>query len=82
MWEEFKSAHSRNYATMEEETMRFGFFLENLKIVDERNEAEAAAGGSAVHGITKFSDMSQMEFEKKMLSSDKVILFSIRVEVN
>jgi len=70
MWEEFKRSNNRNYATMDEETQRFGFFIENLKSVDERNAAEASAGGSAVHGITKFSDMSQMEFEKKMLSAD------------
>ena len=28
------------------------------------------AGGDAVHGITRFSDMSQEEFEAKMLKSD------------
>jgi C1A family cysteine protease len=33
-----------------------------LKLADERNAAEIAAGGSAVHGITKFSDWSTEEF--------------------
>jgi len=73
MWEEFKKAHSKAYSTMEEETMRFGFFIENMKIVDDRNSKELLAGGSAVHGITKFSDLSQMEFEKRYLSADKAM---------
>lgn len=32
--------------------------------------AEIRAGGQAVHGISKFSDMSQEEFEAKMLKAD------------
>jgi len=70
MWESFKAEHHRNYDTFEEEVKRFGFFLENLKMVDLRNEAELRNGGSAVHGITQFSDMSQAEFEGRYLKAD------------
>lgn len=70
MWETYKREHNRLYSTMEEETQRFGFFLENLKTADLRNEAERRHGGSAVHGITKFSDLSQAEFESRYLSAD------------
>jgi len=49
MWEQFKQEYSKNYATMEEETQRFGFFVDNLKLADERNSAD-----SATYGITKF----------------------------
>lgn len=70
MWDSFKAEHGRSYATMEEESQRFGYFLENLKMADQRNEAEMKNKGSAIHGITKFSDMSQAEFESKMLTAD------------
>jgi len=70
LWDDFKSSYGRNYETQDEETLRFGHFLSNLKIADERNAAERAVGGGAQHGITKFSDMHQDEFENKMLKSD------------
>jgi C1A family cysteine protease len=74
MWESFKTEHGRKYDTMDEETSRFEKFLENLKVADSRNDAERKSGGTAVHGITKFSDMSQTEFESNLLTSD----FSMR----
>ena len=70
MWESFKREYFRNYESMEEENRRFNIFLENIKIVDLRNLAEKRAGGSAIHGITKFSDLSQAEFESRFLTAD------------
>jgi C1A family cysteine protease len=70
MWEAFKAEHNKAYSTMEEETQRFGFFLENLKMADQRTDAEMKNKGTAIHGITKFSDMSQAEFESRLLTSD------------
>eukprot|EP00598_Pedospumella_elongata_P008851 CAMPEP_0185011776 /NCGR_PEP_ID=MMETSP1098-20130426/97960_1 /TAXON_ID=89044 /ORGANISM="Spumella elongata, Strain CCAP 955/1" /LENGTH=529 /DNA_ID=CAMNT_0027540817 /DNA_START=29 /DNA_END=1616 /DNA_ORIENTATION=- len=70
MWESFKTEHSRNYATMEEETQRFAYFLENLKVADMRNAAELKNKGGAIHGITRFSDLSQAEFESRFLTAD------------
>jgi C1A family cysteine protease len=55
---------------MEEEIKRFNYFLENLKMADLRNDAEARNGGNAIHGITKFSDLSQSEFESIYLKAD------------
>eukprot|EP01032_Pedospumella_encystans_P024606 gene24606-27825_t len=83
MWEAFKSEHSRNYATMEEETQRFALFLENLKVADMRNEAELKSNGDAVHGITRFSDLSQAEFESRFLTSDASLRSkdAVRVEL-
>ena len=63
MWDQFKREHSRNYKTQDEETQRFGYFMENMKMADIRNLKEKKNGGTAVHGITKFSDLSQAEFE-------------------
>jgi len=65
MWEQFKQEHTKSYSATEE-PMRFQAFLDNLKLIDERNAAE---NGSAIHGITKFSDMTPQEFSGKMLNS-------------
>ena len=70
LWDSFKTQYKKKFATMEEENHRFAVFLENLKTADLRNEREKKAGGSAVHGITQFSDMSQAEFESTMLTAD------------
>jgi hypothetical protein len=69
LWESFKVEHHRKYETMEEESQRFGFFLENLKMADLRNEQERRRGGTAVFGVTQFSDLSQAEFESRYLTS-------------
>lgn len=70
LWETFKQQFRKNYKTMDEETTRFGHFLENVKAADRRNELEARNGGSAVHGITILSDLSQAEFEANFLTAD------------
>jgi C1A family cysteine protease len=41
-----------------------------LKIADQRNQEELEHGGSAVHGITFLSDLSEDEFKAKFLTSD------------
>jgi hypothetical protein len=70
LWDGFKNEHLKNYDTLENETHRFHVFLENLKLADLRNEIETKRGGKASHGITKFSDMSQAEFEANFLTAD------------
>jgi len=58
----FVDTYGKEYKTDEYAT-RFAFFEDYLNIVDARNMMEEQAGGSAVHGITKFSDLSPVEFE-------------------
>lgn len=70
LWENYKRDFGKSYSTMDEETQRFSHFLENLKMADLRNIAEIKAGGSAAHGITRLSDLSQSEFEQNYLKSD------------
>lgn len=53
MFTNFKKEHGRVYESVAEEAKRFEIFVENLKIIDERNAAEAAVGGSGQHGINK-----------------------------
>jgi len=67
MWESFKQEYSKKYLTMTEESNRYNYFIENLKIIDARNAMEKATGGLAIHGITKFSDLSQDEFASRYL---------------
>lgn len=50
---------------MEEEYGRFSNFIVNLRIADKRNRED-----TAVHGITKFFDLSQQEFKDKYLRAD------------
>ena len=70
LWDSFKTEHKHNFADMGEETHRFHVFLENLKLADLRNDNELKKGGSASHGITKFSHLSQAEFEANYLTAD------------
>jgi len=79
MFDAFKMNFAKKYSTMEEETRRFYLFVENLKTVDARNVEEKKAGGTAVHGITKFSDLSQVEFETRYLLSDPALKSDKRV---
>eukprot|EP00604_Paraphysomonas_vestita_P001122 CAMPEP_0174819510 /NCGR_PEP_ID=MMETSP1107-20130205/2783_1 /TAXON_ID=36770 /ORGANISM="Paraphysomonas vestita, Strain GFlagA" /LENGTH=292 /DNA_ID=CAMNT_0016033151 /DNA_START=196 /DNA_END=1074 /DNA_ORIENTATION=- len=55
---------------MSEEQSRFQKFVENLSLIDQRNNEERLAGGSATHGITQFSDLSQKEFAEIFLTLD------------
>lgn len=71
LWESFKREFKREYSTMDDESHRFLTFLENLKMSDRRNAIEKRNGGTATHGITKFSDLSQAEFESRFLTADK-----------
>ena len=68
LFQSYKSAHSKTYAN-EEETKKKKHFEDFLALIDERNAKERSNGGSAVHGITKFADLSAHEFRTYFLSS-------------
>jgi hypothetical protein len=70
LWESFKRDFTKRYETMDEEMHRFKVFIQNLRDSDARNAEELAAGGNAVHGITRFSDLSQAEFEARYLTAN------------
>jgi len=61
LFEDFKSQFGREYESDDEESERFSNFEDFLVLIDERNSAEISNGGSAIHGITKFSDMTEDE---------------------
>lgn len=75
MWDTFKKDFGKKYSTMVEEAERYETFVENLKVIDARNALERAAGGSAEHGVTQFSDISQDEFASRYLLSKPSMRF-------
>jgi len=66
LFDEFKKTFGKDYDSKEEKE-RYSTFLTNLEKVDTRNEKERKAGGTAVHGITQFADISPGEFKKYYL---------------
>jgi hypothetical protein len=55
----YKSNQRKIYSSEYEESERFATYLENLKLIDQRNLLE----GAMIHGETIFSDLSLSEFE-------------------
>lgn len=59
LFEAFKAEHGKTYESETEDSRRFGFFVDNLKLADE-HQAEATASGvqdHSIHGITQYFDM-------------------------
>ena len=68
LFADFISHFGKTYTTDSDEyATRFSYFKTTLSVIDERNAAEQAAMGEGVHGITKFADLSQEEFESTYL---------------
>lgn len=65
----FITSYGKVYSDEETMQARFSKFKTNLKIIDSRNQAERAVGSSAVHGITKFTDLDESEFKTVYLSA-------------
>jgi len=74
MWKQFKQDYNKKYDD-KEDAARFLVFLENLILIDQRN----AADSNHVHGITKFADISQTDFENKYNQARKP---SLRTNAN
>jgi len=68
-WETFKATFGKKYANAIEENTRFKHFADNLRAVAHRNSEEVLNNGTAVHGVTQFSDLSQAEFEYGFLTA-------------
>jgi C1A family cysteine protease len=68
MFDQFKTDFQKKYASAQEEETRFQNFVETIRSIRQRNLDERAKGGSAQHGITKFSDLSKEEFKARYLT--------------
>lgn len=62
-------SYNKQYSSPAIEESRFNYFVNNLKLADARNLAELEKGGTAVHGITKFFDNDEKEFQTYFLGS-------------
>jgi Cathepsin propeptide inhibitor domain (I29) len=63
----FVSDHRKVYIDEKEKMFRLEAFVYNLARIDERNEKEREAGGTAIHGITRFADLTPDEFRSQYL---------------
>ncbi|XP_062587265.1 uncharacterized protein LOC134248884 [Saccostrea cucullata] len=61
VFQNFQAKYERLYMSKEEEKKRFKIFCDNLKKAQKMQDIEK---GTAVYGITKFSDMSESEFKQ------------------
>lgn len=68
LFENFKKTYGRTYNSDENEH-RFINFIQHLRLIDQRNAEERAAGGSAMHDIGQFADLSESEFASRYLQA-------------
>ncbi|KMT00384.1 hypothetical protein BVRB_9g216890 [Beta vulgaris subsp. vulgaris] len=63
----FKKRFNKSYATQEEHDYRFNVFKANLRRAKRNQELDP----TAVHGVTRFSDLTQSEFRNRFLGARK-----------
>jgi hypothetical protein len=73
LFQNFMRDFGKTYASKEEEKKRFEIFLDNLALIEERN-----ARDTAVHGITKFADLTPQEFSDHYTNYVPSSLFGAR----
>jgi len=64
LWELFKGAFDKSYASEEVEAVRMNIFLDNKRVIEEHNERFNAGEVSFEMGINKFSDLTVSEWSK------------------
>jgi len=69
LFEEFKVKYNKTYQSVDEESIRYIYFRNFLQVIDDRNGNDTLA----VHGITKFADLSTDEFKKVSLGYKPLI---------
>jgi cathepsin F len=67
-FEAFKVKHAKVYASQEEHDYRFSVFTDNLEKANKMNAEHMLVAGTAVFGVTQFSDMTQDEFRVSYLN--------------
>lgn len=73
LFKSFKKQYGKSYADSASEDEAFDNFKDFLQLVDSRNTDEEKKGGkkAAVHGVTKFADLSESEFKRAYLTFKK-----------
>ena len=67
LFQDFQDTFKKAYDTKKEQKSRMKNFQAFLARVDERNADEKKAGGSAIHGLTIFSDLTTEEFQENFM---------------
>lgn len=62
LFDDFKKKYKKDYESDHLEEKGFENFKDFLKNVDKRNKEEAKKGGTAIHGVTIFADLSDDDF--------------------
>lgn len=71
MFEEFIHKHAKAYKNdFEEKLKRFKVFSSNLRKIAELNRHEQ---GTAVYGITEFTDLTYQEFQSSKMGLNKAL---------
>eukprot|EP00621_Florenciella_sp_RCC1693_P002966 CAMPEP_0182532084 /NCGR_PEP_ID=MMETSP1323-20130603/10798_1 /TAXON_ID=236787 /ORGANISM="Florenciella parvula, Strain RCC1693" /LENGTH=495 /DNA_ID=CAMNT_0024741763 /DNA_START=180 /DNA_END=1666 /DNA_ORIENTATION=- len=68
-FEKFVADFNRVYKDDDEVAERYEIFKSNIELIAVRNAAEAAAGSTGTHGVTKFADLTQEEFASRYLKT-------------
>lgn len=79
-FDEFVVKHSKTYNSEVEAIYRRGVFDANVAQANKENEQLRAIGEDAVHGVTKFMDLTSTEFKAKYLNYKYVESNATRVE--
>eukprot|EP01041_Mallomonas_annulata_P001087 gene1087-2118_t len=66
LFEQFMLNHGKSY-DLHEYSPKYIVFKQNLIEIERRNAVERSIGGSAIHGINAFSDLTQQEFQDQYL---------------
>lgn len=66
----FKAKFGKTYASQEEHDYRFGVFKANLR----RAKKHQMMDPTAIHGVTKFSDLTPKEFQRQFLGLKRLRL--------
>jgi len=65
-WINFKTAYGKTYASVEEETTRYGIYADNLRFIENHNKEFEAGRKSFQLGMNHFGDWTNEEFKAKM----------------
>ena len=74
LFDDFIVKHGKTYGSESEYLSRYEIFRDNLALIASRTAQEKASGGSAVHGITTFADLTPKEFDN-LLTLDPLSSF-------
>jgi len=71
LFRSWKETHKKVYLDEVEENVRFQNFMKTLEEIEQQNEHHKVHGEGATFGVNKFSDLTNEEFKRMYLQSQK-----------